>query len=127
MGNSTGNSTGNIVGNLVGNAVENLVENSAGEAAGNPVGNSVGNFAGNLAGNLVRNSGYDLALLAIIGSKGAPGTCPPPGVQILSLSYSFRQKVEKIIPIWKLAHPLGKILDPPHHCLQVVIDHRNYK
>ena len=35
------------------------------------------------------------------------------GVQILSFSCSFRQKNCKIIPIWQLAHALGKILDPP--------------
>ena len=40
------------------------------------------------------------------GCKGAPGTRPLPlGVQILSFSCSFRQKIDKIIPIWELAHP----------------------
>ena len=36
---------------------------------------------------------------------GVPGTCAPPGVQILSFSCTFRQKICKIIPIWELAHP----------------------
>ena len=48
------------------------------------------------------------------GSKGGcQGHAPPPGVRILSFSCSFRQKIDKIIPIWELAHPLGKILDLP--------------
>ena len=56
--------------------------------------------------------------LCIGGSKGGrQGRAPPPGVQILSFSCSFRQKVEKIIPLWELAPPLRKILDPPLLCL----------
>ena len=37
-------------------------------------------------------------------SKGVPWTHAP-GVHILSFSYSFWQKIDKIIPIWELAHP----------------------
>ena len=60
---------------------------------------------------------------AIGGSKGGGGARdarPPPGAQILSFSCSFRQKVEKIIPLWELAPPLRKILDPP---LNAVMKH----
>ena len=40
---------------------------------------------------------------ALADPRGGPGT--PPGVQILSFSCSFRQKVEKIIPLWELGLP----------------------
>ena len=39
------------------------------------------------------------------GGGGAPGTGVPLGIQILSFSCSFQQKICKIIPIWELAHP----------------------
>ena len=51
-------------------------------------------------------------IISIGGSEGGARDAPP-GVQILSFSCSFWQKIYKIIPIWELAHPLGKILDPP--------------
>ena len=57
-------------------------------------------------------TGNHLQKKTIGGSKGGAKDAPT-GVQILSFSCSFRQKNCKIIPIWKLAHPLGKILDPP--------------
>ena len=42
---------------------------------------------------------------------GARDTRPLLGARILSFSCSFRQKIDKIILIWELAHHLGKILD----------------
>ena len=47
--------------------------------------------------------------MSIGGSKGgARDARPPLGVQILSFSCSFWQKIDKIIPIWELAHPPGE-------------------
>ena len=51
------------------------------------------------------------------GSKG--GARDAPGVQILSFSCSFRQKVYKIIPLWELASPPGKSWI--RHCYDVFI------
>ena len=44
---------------------------------------------------------------ALVDLGGTPGTHPL-GVQILSFSCSFRQKICKIIPIWELAHSPGE-------------------
>ena len=54
---------------------------------------------------------YRLIPLSLADLREVPGMRPP-RVQILSFSCSFRQKNCKIIPIWELAHPLGKFLDP---------------
>ena len=59
------------------------------------------------------NVNFQEKSLAIGGSKGGARNAPSPGVQILSFSCSFWRKKCKIISIWELAHPLGKILDPP--------------
>ena len=42
--------------------------------------------------------------ISVVDLRGAPGMSPP-GVQILSVSCTFQQKICKIIPIWELAHP----------------------
>ena len=47
------------------------------------------------------------------GSKGDTRDAPLLGVQILSFSCSFGQKICNIIIIWELAPHLRKILDPP--------------
>ena len=44
-------------------------------------------------------------LFTIGGSGGRQGHALPLGVQILSFSCSFYQKVKKIIPLWELTHP----------------------
>ena len=45
-------------------------------------------------------------VLSIGGSKGGHQGCVPPlGVQILSFSCSFWQKIDKIIGFWELAPP----------------------
>ena len=56
----------------------------------------------------------DLDIL-IGGSRGGrEGRTPPLGVQILSISCSFRENLACSRPPWRVhAPPLGKILDPP--------------
>ena len=53
--------------------------------------------------------------LTIGGSRGGrEGRTPPLGVQILSISCSFRENLACSRPPWRVhAPPLGKILDPP--------------
>ena len=49
------------------------------------------------------NQPITLSYTIIGGSKGAPGTRAPLGVQILSFSCSFRQKNRLAHPLWELA------------------------
>ena len=52
--------------------------------------------------------------LSIGGSKGwGARDARPLGGQNSFIFMQFRQKVKKIIPLWELAPPLRKILDPP--------------
>ena len=41
---------------------------------------------------------------ALVGLRGVPWIHAP-RAHILSFSYSFWQKIDKILPIWELAHP----------------------
>ena len=63
------------------------------------------------------NLEHGLAILtesfSIGGSKGVPGMCTPLGSKFFHFHAVFGKKNCKIIPIWELAHPLGKILDLP--------------
>ena len=58
------------------------------------------------------------------GSRGGVRDARPPlGVQILSISCSFRENLACSRPPWRVhAPPLGKILDPPliyvYYCFQ---------
>ena len=64
--------------------------------------------------------------LADLGG-GVRDARPPLGVQILSISCSFRENLACSRPPWRVhaPPPLGKILDPPLVCVLCMRVHRN--
>ena len=76
---------------------------------------------------VMRSENYSIWELIIGGSRGGrEGRTPPPGVQILSISCSFRENLACSRPPWRVhAPPSGKSWI--RHCLWIVSAENRYK